>query len=159
MESDQSKENKWQDDVMQEVSHLDTPLIVADFCGGTSIDRGLVIGGFHLPALHDVKTLVNRTSLNRQTKKMGHVLGHADILSSQTTAAVTGRFVGELKAQRADEGEDKLDKAPGSRAGLLPPSPLRIARESFPSSSSSPTCSGLTSSGARLDYIADSGLD
>jgi hypothetical protein len=31
-------------------------------------------------------------------------------VASQTTAAVTGRFVGELKTQREDEGEDKLDK-------------------------------------------------
>jgi hypothetical protein len=31
-------------------------------------------------------------------------------VTSQTIAAVTGRFVGELKTQREDEGEDTLDK-------------------------------------------------
>ena len=31
-------------------------------------------------------------------------------VARQTTASVTGRFVGELKAQREDESEDKLDK-------------------------------------------------
>jgi hypothetical protein len=31
-------------------------------------------------------------------------------VASQTTATVTGRFVGELKAQGEDKGEDELDK-------------------------------------------------
>src|SRR5512145_1565448 len=37
---------------------------------------------------------------------------HADIMgvTGQTPAAVTGRLVGELKAQGEDEGQDKLDK-------------------------------------------------
>jgi hypothetical protein len=38
-----------------------------------------------------------------------------------------------------DPETEHLHLAPGSRAGLLPPSPLRTARESFPSSSSSLT--------------------
>jgi hypothetical protein len=31
-------------------------------------------------------------------------------VTRQSTAAVTGRFMGELKAQREDEGEDELDE-------------------------------------------------
>src|SRR5687768_4780749 len=31
-------------------------------------------------------------------------------VASETTTAVTGRFVGELKPQREDEGQNKLDK-------------------------------------------------
>jgi hypothetical protein len=35
-----------------------------------------------------------------------HIMG----VARQTAAAITGRFVGKLKPQREDEGEDKLDK-------------------------------------------------
>ena len=40
------------------------------------------------------------------TQADSHIMG----VAGQTTAAGTGRFVGELKPQREDEGEDKLDK-------------------------------------------------
>jgi hypothetical protein len=30
-------------------------------------------------------------------------------VASQPTAAITGRFVGELQPEREDEGQDKLD--------------------------------------------------
>ena len=53
--------------------------------------------------------------------------------SCSRSAALRVRVAASLAQSRST----RLTQSPGSRAGLLPPSPLRTARESFPSSSSS----------------------
>ena len=49
-------------------------------------------------------------ALNAPDGKAAQADSHIMGVASQTIAAVTGRFVGELKTQREDEGEDTLDK-------------------------------------------------
>ena len=49
-------------------------------------------------------------ALHAPDGKAAQADAHRMGVASQTIAAVTGRFVGELKTQREDEGEDKLDK-------------------------------------------------